>query len=282
MPAIEAIAAISWPLWSTAGAADCIADMISQEKRAGAMAAFSLGPLVGPVIGPVIGGVLADNVGWRWAFWVVAITGAVVSIGMAVTLKETYAPTILERRTKRLRKETGNEQLRSKLDTGLTTQELWKLSIMRPVKLLFLSPISTIFAIFLAIVYGYLYLLFSTIPFVFQRSYGFSTSMVGLVYLGLGIGSLVGMAWFGIDSTREVKRNKDADTGEAKPEVRLKLLPIGTIMLPVGFFIYGWTADFETHWMGPIIGLTIIGVGKLLLGAWNVPLKAEDHALTEL
>jgi len=249
----------SCPLTNGGGS---IADMITQEKRAGAMAAFSLGPLVGPVIGPVIGGVLADKVGWRWAFWVVAICGGVISVGMAFTLRETYAPTILERKAERLRKETGNEQLRSKLDTGLTTKQLWKVSIIRPLKLLFLSPISTIFAVFFAILYGYLYLLFSTIPFVFQRSYGFSTSTVGLVYLGLGIGSLAGMVWFGIDSTQEVKKNKDIATGEAKPEVRLKLLPIGTILLPIGFFIYGWTADFETHWMGPIIGLTIIGVGE--------------------
>jgi len=40
----------SCPLTIGAGS---LADMISQEKRGGAMAAWALGPLLGPVVGPV-------------------------------------------------------------------------------------------------------------------------------------------------------------------------------------------------------------------------------------
>lgn len=48
-----------------------------------------------------------------------------------------------------------------------------------------------------------------------------------------------------------------------KPETRLKLLPHAAIVFPAGFFIYGWTAEYKTHWMAPIIGLAVIGIGKL-------------------
>lgn len=41
------------------------------------MAIFSMGPLMGPVIGPIAGAFLAQDVSWRWIFWVIAI---VVSI----------------------------------------------------------------------------------------------------------------------------------------------------------------------------------------------------------
>lgn len=51
-----------------------IADMIVQEQRGGYMAIWALGPLMGPVIGPVAGGYISDAVGWRWVFWVIAIT----------------------------------------------------------------------------------------------------------------------------------------------------------------------------------------------------------------
>lgn len=51
-----------------------IADMIPQQKRGGVMAIWALGPLMGPVIGPVAGGYLAQAKGWRWVFWVIAIT----------------------------------------------------------------------------------------------------------------------------------------------------------------------------------------------------------------
>lgn len=242
-----------------------IADMFPPEQRAGVMAVFSVGPLLGPIIGPVIGGFLTEAMGWRWDFWVIAMVSGAITVGMVFVMKESYAPVILERKVARLRKETGNENLRSKLDTGLTNMELLKRCIVRPMKLLVFSPICSIFAVYLGIIYGYLYLLFASVPFVFEGEYGFSTRTVGLVYLGLGIGSFAGMAWFAIDSNSEVKKNMD----NLQPELRLKLLPIAAVIFPIGFFIYGWTADYHTHWMGPIIGLTIIGLGK----SWPKPLK---------
>lgn len=50
-----------------------IADLITQEKRGGIMAIWAMGPLMGPVIGPIAGGYLAQRLGWRWVFWVIAI-----------------------------------------------------------------------------------------------------------------------------------------------------------------------------------------------------------------
>jgi multidrug resistance protein len=97
-----------------------IADMIVQEKRAGAMAAFSIGPLLGPIIGPVAGGFLAEAEGWRWVFWVLAILAGTLTIVMLIFARESYAPILLQRKVDRLRKETGNELLRSKLDAGLS------------------------------------------------------------------------------------------------------------------------------------------------------------------
>lgn len=252
----------SCPLTNGGGS---IADMITQEKRAAAMAAFSIGPLVGPVLGPVAGGALQDAKGWRWVFWVVAIVSGFVAAVMVVSLRETFAPAILARKTKRLQKETGNDRLRSKLDDGRTTEKTFKRAIIRPMKMLLFSPICTVFALYMVMVYGYLYILFTSVSFVFQESYGFSATTVGLVYLGLGVGSLIGMAWYSVDSNNEVKRKmgeSEEQKGGAKPEVRLKLLPVGSVLLPVGFFIYGWTAEFEKHWMGPIIGLAVIGVGE--------------------
>jgi multidrug resistance protein len=50
-----------------------ISDLIRQEKRGGIMAIWVMGPLMGPVIGPISGGYLAQSLGWRWVFWVIAI-----------------------------------------------------------------------------------------------------------------------------------------------------------------------------------------------------------------
>lgn len=51
-----------------------VADMVPKERRAGIMAIWAMGPILGPVVGPVAGGFLAEAEGWRWVFWVIAIT----------------------------------------------------------------------------------------------------------------------------------------------------------------------------------------------------------------
>ena len=109
----------------------------------------------------------------------------VVAIGMAFFMRETYAPVLLERKAQRLRKETGNPNLRSKLDTGLPPKERFTRSIVRPMKMLFLSPIVMLLSLYIAVIYGYLYLLFTTITEVFEGTYQFSQGSVGLAYLVL-------------------------------------------------------------------------------------------------
>lgn len=147
-------------------------------------------------------------------------------------MRESYPPTLLKRKTERLRKETGNSALKSKLDSGLKPAELFKLSIVRPAKLLIFSPIVLALSTFMAVVYGYLYLLFTTITHVFETRYHFSQGSVGLTYLGIGLGSFVGVFLFGIASDRIVKAKSAA--GVMKPEYRLPPMIPGSFAIPIG------------------------------------------------
>lgn len=242
-----------------------IADMIHQEKRGAAMAIFSVGPLLGPVIGPVAGGFLANAKGWRWDFWVVLIVGASISIAMAIFMRETFAPVLLQKKVKRLRKVTGNMLLHSKLDAGLSPRDYFNRSMVRPLKMLLLSPIITAVAIYMAVVYGYLYLMFTSITEVFEGYYNFSTNIVGLVYLGLGVGFVLGLAFFSFSSDRNIKKQAANHGQGMKPEYRMQLLPIGACLLPAGFFIYGWTAQYRVHWIVPVLATTVIGIGNMII-----------------
>jgi hypothetical protein len=62
-------------------------------------------------------------------------------------------------------------------------------AIARPMKMLFLSPIVGLMSLYVGVNYGILYLFFTTITFVFEGSYGFSSGAVGLSYIGVGVGS---------------------------------------------------------------------------------------------
>lgn len=163
-------------------------------------------------------------------------------------MQETYGPTILEKKTKRLQKETGNMNLRSKLHVDLPPRELFIRAIVRPAKLMFLSPICGLMAFYMAVVYAILYLLFTTFTFVFEDNYGFSESTVGLVYIGCGVGMLLGLAVLGKTSDPMMQRlAAKYNDGKLKPEYRLPLLMYAGPLIPIGLFLYGWTAQYQVR-----------------------------------
>ena len=181
-----------------------------------------------------------------------------VWVATMLFMRESYAYVILQRKTNRLRKETGNMHLRSALDTGRDPKELLKFSIVRPIKMLFMSPVVFLMSLYMATIYGYLYLMFTTFPRVFENQYGFSSGSVGLTYLGTGVGSFLGLVFCAAVSDRLVTALTKRNGGTAKPEYRLPTMFIGALMVPIGLFLYGWTAEKKVHYILPIIGEHII------------------------
>ncbi|WP_083234639.1 spinster family MFS transporter [Porphyrobacter sp. LM 6] len=65
-----------------------ISDMVPPERRASALAFYSLGIPVGTLLGMVIGGTLADYMGWREAFVVVGLPGVALALVVWFVLKD--------------------------------------------------------------------------------------------------------------------------------------------------------------------------------------------------
>lgn len=195
-------------------------------------------------------------------------------------MRESYAFVILKWKTDRLRRETGNPHLRSALDTGRDPKELFKSSIARPIKMLIYSPIVFLLSLYIAIVYGYLYLMFTTFPRVFEDQYGFSDGSVGLSYLGTGIGSFFGLVFCGAVSDHLVAHLVKRNGGAAKPEYRLPVMSIGALLVPAGLFLYGWTAETKEPWILPMLGSAIIGAGTFTIFVSCIALRPMRVGLT--
>ncbi|KAJ9156578.1 Mfs multidrug [Pleurostoma richardsiae] len=254
--------AASCPVTIGAGS---IADMIPHERRGLAMATWVIGPLLGPAIGPIAGGYLSQGKGWRWNFWVLSILSGAITLIAFVTLHESHPYTLLQRKTKALRKKTGNPNLRSALDSDKSPRHVFALAILRPLRMLCLSPMVLLLSLYAALIYGYLYLCFTTFPRVFEIQYGFSESSSGLVYLGIGVGSLIGLFVCGGTSDRLVKvLAARRNGGVPKPEYRLPVLILGALLAPAGLFCYAWTAEKKEHWMLPIVGTGFLGGGMVI------------------
>lgn len=176
-----------------------------------------------------------------------------------IVVPETYPPTILQRKVKRLKRQTGNNLLKSSLDDGLRQRERVLRCLRRPFVLLFRSPIVLLFSIFVAVVYSYQFILFVTIPTVFDETYGFSLSEVGLAYTGIAVGLLIGNMIFGYASDRVLSRKSQGK--EPKPEYRLPLMIPAALCIPACLFIYGWTVLYKVHWIVPIFATSLLGIG---------------------
>ncbi|RJE21054.1 resistance protein [Aspergillus sclerotialis] len=242
-----------------------IADLMPVEKRGTSLTIWTIGPLLGPVIGPyrgpVVGGYMAFGAGWRWTLWLEAILGVVSTIACIFLLRETYGPTLLQRKAKRLQKETGHE-MKTKFDKNETPAQVIVNPISRPTKMLIRSPIVMVLSLYISVVYSYMYLLFTTFTRVFEHLYGFNSGEAGLAYLGLGVGFCIGQMTVGPFADWYAKRQRTIN-GSMKPEDRLPPLLVGTSLVPIGLFWYGWSANALTHWIVPIIGTGFVGIGIL-------------------
>ena len=176
---------------------------------------------------------------------------------------ETYSVVILRRKTVRLRKELKTPLLRSEMDSGLSLSLAFQQAIFRPLKMLLFLPIVASLATLSAVVYGYFYLVFTTITNVFEKNYGFSPDVVGLTFIGVGLGMIICVATFGAISDRILISKARANNGELKPEYRLSIIIPGGLCTPIGLFIYGWTAQYQVFWLVPIIGTSLIGAGAM-------------------
>lgn len=162
-----------------------VGDMFVNEERGKAMALANLAPLLGPIAGPVIGGYLSQHAGWRWTFWLPAILGGVVEIGFVFLFRETYKVTILKREVRRQRGQPGERAIVSAYGDP-RPKEIFGQSLLRPAQMLFSSPILFSLSLYVAIVFGYLYLILTSMTETFESTYHFSTGSASLAFIGLG------------------------------------------------------------------------------------------------
>lgn len=163
-----------------------VGDMFKQKNRGRALAVMGMMAFVAPVLGPTVGGFISEAMGWRWTFWLTAIITGGFQICFLATYRESYKVTILERKARCLRKKSGNDLLRSRYDTGVSSSRLLGQSLARPVNVLFSSPIVLLVSICGAFATSYTYIIITSLTRIFEDTYGFSTQLVGLAYLGLG------------------------------------------------------------------------------------------------
>jgi DHA1 family multidrug resistance protein-like MFS transporter len=112
-----------------------MADMFSLQQLPYVLGIWSVFAIAGPIVGPIAGSYAAQAKGWRWPMYEVLWMGGFALIFLALFLPETYEPTILLKRARRLRKLTGNHNLHTaaeKAQESQTAGQIMYEAVVRP------------------------------------------------------------------------------------------------------------------------------------------------------
>ncbi|EFY93947.1 MFS multidrug transporter, putative [Metarhizium acridum CQMa 102] len=257
---------VSAPLSNAPGV---LADIWHPLERANAMALFSTMVWIGPVLGPVVAGFLELKKDWHWAFYVLIWLGAGTWLIM-LTIPETHAPTILLHKAKRARKAKipGYENVKAPAEMqDRSIKSVFGVALTRPWIILF-DPISLLCAIYLAVVYTLLYMLFSIYPIVFQERRGWNSGVGELPLIGTVVGAILGGSIVLYDTRRRTKKIKrgEVKAGDMEPEDRLPLAMVGGVGFAAAMFWFAWTAEFDSvHWIVPTIAGGLLSTFMLLI-----------------
>lgn len=231
-------------------------------------------------MGPLITGFAVQAKGWRWGLWEIVWLTAPILVVFFFLYPETSSENILRRRAQRLRKLTGHNNIKSQSEidqANMNPREIAYDALIKPIEITIKDPAVLFTNVYTALTYGTCSLLntlnnavlmndlligiyysfFEAFPLVFPPYYGFNIGEVGIVFFcSIGIGAILGLIPFLIYQLYflipDIKKN-----GFRAPEHRLVPALIGVIVLPAGFFMFGWTARPAVHWIACVIGVVI-------------------------
>ncbi|KAL2136687.1 hypothetical protein VTI74DRAFT_2098 [Chaetomium olivicolor] len=248
-------------------------DMFDNRTRGIAITVFSMTVFTGPLLAPFIGGFITSSyLGWRWTSYIVSFMGFLAFGLDLLFLRETYPPIILVGKAAELRRRTLNWGIHAKQEEiEIDVRELITKNFSRPMRLLFCEPIVTLLSVYMAFIYGLLYLFLTAYPFVFQGVHGMSPGVAGLTFFGMvtgqiiaGITVLLQQPWY--------QRKLAANNGVPVPEWRLPSVIAGGVAFAGGLFWFGWSGyRKDIHWIVPTLSglLSGFGLASIFLQALN-------------
>ncbi|KAH9949419.1 MFS polyamine transporter [Amylocystis lapponica] len=226
-----------------------LGDMWQPSQRGEAIAIYSLAPLLGPIIGPIAGGWIAERSTWRWVFRSTTIAAVLVQLVGFFLIKETFAPVLLQRKAKMIQQQMDAGEIETRpirVKTQFpdrTFKQIMRKALVRPFVMFAQEPIIQLIGMYMAFVYGLIYLVLTTIPTITTEIYHETP---------------------GLFVTSQINARL-AQRGVGKPEFRLVNALPGTIFIPAGLFIAGWGAQKHAFWIVPDIGYALIGSGLILV-----------------
>ena len=246
------------------------ADVYGNPRSRGmAMALYMVATTLGPTLAPAISGFVAQTTSWRWVFGVGTFF-ALFTLPIVIALPESYLPVLVEREAKRMRKETGRDDIVAA--TSLERKSwlcVMSTVMLRPFRMLFQEAIVACICLYAMLVYSTYYLYFQSYPLIFLGEasvYKFNPGEAGLTFVAILVGSVLGLPIF-LWWDRYLQKKQDEGVAWAKQEEyrRLPLACLGGPLFVASLFWLGWSAREDVHWIVPTLSGVPFGIAFLLI-----------------
>ncbi|GJN92211.1 hypothetical protein Rhopal_005241-T1 [Rhodotorula paludigena] len=211
--------------------------------------------------GPIISGFINEHLDWRYTWYILIAWAGAEYAALLFFVPETYLPAVLKARAKKLRK-AGRTDVRAPIEIDdRSIPRVLLTSCYRPFQILALEPMALVLCTWTAILLGILYMFFSAYGIVY-RQYGFSTQIVGLTYIPLGLGVIIGGLCHPIWA-RYYRRKTEQLGRRPPPEEHLRKGLYGVILCPLSLFWFAFTTYHHVHWIVSLIATVPFGIGML-------------------
>lgn len=240
-------------------------DMFDNRTRGMAITIFSMTVFTGPLLAPFVGGfIVMSHLGWRWTEYIVTIMGFLAFGLNLLFLSESYPPEILVAKASELRRRTKNWGIHAKQEEiEVDFRELLEKNFSRPIRMLLTERIVLLLSVYMAFIYGLLYLFLTAYPLVFQGVHHMNLGVGGLPFFGMITGQLLAGAVIFIRQPGYQKKLA-ANNNVPIPEWRLPEVIVGGVCFSIGIFWFGWTGyKADIHWIVPTLSGILIGFGLL-------------------
>ena len=180
-----------------------VADVATPADRGAMVGPTLVGSNVGVVLGPLIGGPLSAHAGWRWIFWLLAIVGGSFLLAIFLFLPETARSVVgngsisATGMNKPLLpylspKATVLQEATEKIPRTLLQQiSATTPNPFRAVRLILEKETSLVLLVS-AMLYMVYYVVQASLPGLLLSNYAFNTTDIGLAYLPISIGVILG------------------------------------------------------------------------------------------
>ncbi|KAI9815933.1 MAG: hypothetical protein M1827_001925 [Pycnora praestabilis] len=246
-----------------------------KRERGRKMGIWALMVTLGPPSGPFFMGFVAYHLGWQWIYWIFAIINGVQFVAYFFFGPETR----YLRATTSLPGSTFKKEYLTfkRIDPEpLSIREFYQPILLGKFMSILIPTISY------TIIFGFTSVLLTVeIPQLFGMKFEFNPQQIGLQFLGMIIGSVVGEQIGGpLSDFFMNRRTKQLNGQRPSPEYRLWSSYLGFLMVMVGLVVFGVKLQQAPplHWnVTPIVGIAIAAFGNQVITTVLVTYAVDCH-----